>query len=92
MTSVPFAAPSDPIKLFDGLDHIYHPEMFLAHHSARVTFHFGPQPLEIQSNLSWHSKRMSLRFCSLAGTVYNCYDRHPQVYKKEWTSFLQSFK
>ena len=33
--SVPFAALSDPIKLFDGLDHSYPPEKFLAHLSAR---------------------------------------------------------
>ena len=35
--SDPFAALSDPIKLFDGLDHIYPPEKFLAHLSARGT-------------------------------------------------------
>ena len=47
--SVHFAALSDPIKLFDGLDHTYPPEKFLAHLSARVTFELGPQPLDIQS-------------------------------------------
>ena len=36
--SVPFAALSDPIKLFDGLDYTYPPKKFLAHISARVTF------------------------------------------------------
>ena len=46
--SVPFAAPFDPIKLFDGLDHTYPPEMFLAHNGARVTLQLGQQPLEIQ--------------------------------------------
>ena len=57
--SVPFAALSDPIKLFDGLDHTYPPEKFLAHLNARVTFQLGPQPVDIQSYLTWHSRRMS---------------------------------
>ena len=50
--SVPFAALSDPIKLFDGLDHTYPPEKFLAHLSARVTFQLGPQPTDIPSYLT----------------------------------------
>ena len=45
---VPFAALSDPIKLFDGLDRTYPPEKFLVHLSARVTFQLGHQPLDIQ--------------------------------------------
>ena len=36
--SVPFAALSDPNNFFDGLDHTYPPEIFLAHLSARVTW------------------------------------------------------
>ena len=90
--SVPFAALSDPIKLFDGLDHTYPPEKFLAHLSARVTFQLGPQPVDIQSYLTWHSRRMSLLYCSLTGTASNWYDRLPQVYKDDWSSFLQIFK
>ena len=69
--SVPFAALSDPIKLFDGLDHTYPPEKFLAHLSARVTFQLGPQPTDITSYLTWHSRRMSLLYCSLTGTASN---------------------
>ena len=46
--SVPFAALSDPIKLFDSLDHTYPPEKILAHPSARVTFQLGPQPIDLQ--------------------------------------------
>ena len=49
--SVPSASFSDTIKLFDGLDHTYSPEKFLAHLSARVTFQLGPQPTDIQSSL-----------------------------------------
>ena len=90
--SVPFAALSDPIKLFDGLDHTYPPEKFLAHLSARVTFQLGPQPVDIHSYLTWHSRRMSLLYCSLTGTASNWYDRLPQVYKDDWSSFLQIFK
>ena len=90
--SVPFAALSDPIKLFDGLDHTYPPENFLAHLSARVTFQLGPQPVDIQSYLFWHSRRMSLLYCSLTGTASNWYDRLPQVYKDDWSAFLQIFK
>ena len=89
--SVPFAALSDPIKLFDGLDNTYPPEKFLAHLSARVTFPLGPQPVDIHY-LTWHSRRMSLLYCSLTGTASNWYDRLPQVYKDDWSSFLQIFK
>ena len=90
--SVPFAALSDPIKLFDGLDHTYPPEKVLAHISARVTFQLGPQPVDIQSYITWNSRRMSLLYCSLTGTASNWYDRLPQVYKDDWSSFLQIFK
>ena len=46
---VQFAALSDPIKLFDGLDHTSPPEKFLAHVSARVTFQLSPQPIDLLS-------------------------------------------
>ena len=65
-SSAPFAALSDP-QTFDGL----HPEKFLAHLNARVTFQLGPQPLDQQS---WHSRRMSLLYCSLTGTASNWYE------------------
>ena len=32
---------------------------------------------------------MSLLYCSLTGTASNWYDRLPQVYKDDWSSFLQ---
>ena len=64
----------------------------LAHLIARVTFQLGPQPLDQQSYLTWHSRRMSLLYCSFTGTVSNWYDRSPQVYKSDWSSFLQRFK
>ena len=90
--SFPFAALSDPIKHFDGLDHTYPSEKFLAHLSARVTFQLGPQPLDVQSFLTWHSRRMSRLFCSLTGTASKWYDCLPQVYKDDWSSSLQIFK
>ena len=90
--AVHFAALSDPNKLFDGLDHTYHPEKFLAHSSARVTFQLGTQQLDQQSYLTWHSRRMFLLYCSFTGTASNWCDRLPQVYKSDWSSFLQIFK
>ena len=35
---------------------------------------------------------MSLLYCSLTGTASNWYDRLPQVYKDDWSSFLRNFK
>ena len=35
---------------------------------------------------------MSLLYCSLTRTAANWYDRLPQVYKDDWSSFLQIFK
>ena len=35
---------------------------------------------------------MSLLYRSLTGTASNWYDRLPQVYKDDWSSFLQIFK
>ena len=79
---VTFAALSDPIKLFDGLDHTYPPEKFLTHLSAPVTFQLGPQPLDIQPYLFCHSRRMSLFHCSLKGTASNWYDCPSPTLKK----------
>ena len=64
----------------------------MAHLSARVTFQLGPQPTDFPSYLTWHSRRMSLLYCSLTGTASNWFDRLPQVYKDDWSSFLQIFK
>ena len=61
---VPFAALFNPIKFFDGLDNTY-PGKPLAHLSARVIVQFGFQPLDIQSYLTWHSRRRSFRYCPL---------------------------
>ena len=77
--SVPFAALSGPIKLFHGLDHTYPPGKYLAQLSARVTLQLGPHSLDVQSYLNWHSRRMSLLYCSLTGTASNWYDRFPKV-------------
>ena len=90
--SVPFAALSDPIKLFDGLEHTYPPEKLSAHLSARVTLQLGPQPLDKQSYFTWHSRRMSHLHCFLTGSASIWYDRLSQVYKNDWSSFLQTFK
>ena len=35
---------------------------------------------------------MSLLDCFLTGTASNWYDRLPQVFKNDWSSFLQIFK
>ena len=35
---------------------------------------------------------MSLLYCSLTGTASNWYDQLPQVYKSDWSSFLQKLK
>ena len=79
--SVPFAALSDPNKLFDGLDVTYPPEKFLAQLSARVTFQLGPQPTDLFAYSTWHHRRTSLLYCSLTGTALNWYDRLPQTYR-----------
>ena len=84
--SIPFAALSDPFKLFDGLDHTYPPEKLLARLSARVTFELGPQHLNIQPYLTWHSRGISLLHCSLTGTASNWYDRLPQEFKNDLSS------
>ena len=62
------------------------------HLNAHVTFQLGLQPLDFQSNLKWHARRMSLLYCSLTGTSSRWYDRPPKVQKNYWSSFLQNFK
>ena len=64
-SSIPFASLADPIKLFDGRDHTYPRETFLAQLSARVTFQLGPQPQNLTDYTIWHSRRMSLLYLSL---------------------------
>ena len=80
------------LEFLDGLDHSNPSEKCLVHVSERVTIQLGPQPLEIQSYLNWHSRRMSPLFCSLTGTASNGYDRLLQDFKNDWSSFLQIFK
>ena len=63
--SVLFAAASDPIKLLDGLDQLYPPETTIAHLNAGITFQLGPPPLDLQSYITWHTRRMSLACYSL---------------------------
>ena len=69
-----------PLKHFDSLDHTYPSEKFLAHLSALVTIQLGPQPVDFQSYLTWHSRRMSLLYCSLTGSASYWYERLPQVH------------
>ena len=45
--SVPFANIFNPNKFFDSFDHRDPHEKFLTHLRPRVTFQFGPQPLDI---------------------------------------------
>ena len=86
------SATSDPIKLFDDLDHTYPLEKFLADISVRVTFQLGPQPLDVQSHSTWHSSRQYSFTFHLTGTVSNWYDRFSQVFKKDWSLFIQIFQ
>ena len=92
MSPVPFVALSDPSQLFDGMDQSYPPEKLFAHFSARVTFQLSPQPLNPHACLTWHSRDISLLYCSLKGTASNWYDETPQLHKVVWYSFLQSLK
>ena len=60
---------SEPIKLFDGLDHNYTPEKYLHHIEARVTFSLGLQPTSEHEKNFWHARRMTFIPCSLTGTA-----------------------
>ena len=90
--SVQFAALSDSIKFFNGLDHSLPPQTIFANLSARVTFQLGPQPIDSHAYSTWHSRCMSLLYWSLTCTASNWYDRFPQIYKDDWPSFLQILK
>ena len=48
---------SEPIKLFDGLDHNYTPEEYLQHIEARVTFSLGLQPTTVNEKLACSPNR-----------------------------------
>ena len=65
--SGPFAALSDPIKVFDGLDHTYFPEKFLAHRSSRVTF-----DLDFNLVIFNHCKHGTLDVCPYFCVPSNC--------------------
>ena len=45
----------------------------------------------MQPYLTWHSRRISLLYCSLTGTASSWYDRLPQNQENDWSSFLQLF-
>ena len=83
---------SEPIKLFDGLDHNYRPEEYLQHIEARVTFSLGLQPTSDHEYKSWHARRMAFIQCSLTGTALSWYIRLHDTYKQDWTAFVQAFK
>ena len=83
---------SEPIKHFDGLDHIYTPEEYLQHIEARVTFSLGLQPTSEHENKFWHARGMAFIQCSLTGTALNWYIRLNDTYKQDWHAFVQAFK
>ena len=86
------ASISEPIKLFDGLDHNYTPEEYLQHIETRVTFSLGLQPNTAHENKFWHSRRMAFIQCSLTGTALSWYIRLNDTYKQDWHAFVQAFK
>ena len=83
---------SEPIKLFDGLDHNYTPEEYLQHIEARVTFSLGLQPTSEHEYKFWHARRMAFIQCSLTGTALSWYIRLNDTYKHDWHVFVQAFK
>ena len=83
---------SEPIKLFDGLDHNYTPEEYLQHFEARVTFSLGLQPTSEHEYKFWHIRRMAFIQCSLTGTALSWYNRLNDTYKHDWHAFVQAFK
>ena len=83
---------SEPIKLFDGLDHNYTPEEYLQHIEARVTFSLGLQPTSEHEYKFWHARRMAFIQCSLTGTALSWYIRLNDTYKHDWHAFVQAFK
>ena len=50
---------SEPIKLFDGLDHNYTHEEYLQHIEARVTFSLSLQPTSEHEYKFWHARRVA---------------------------------
>ena len=83
---------SEPIKPFDGLDHIYTPEEYLQHIEARVTFSLGLQPTSEHEYKFWHARRMAFIQCSLTGTALSWYIRLNATCKHDWHAFVQAFK
>ena len=56
---------SEPIKPFDGLDHIYTPEEYLQHIEARVTFSLGLQPTSDHEYINFGTLEDRLSFNAL---------------------------
>ena len=83
---------SEPIKLFDGLDHNYTPEEYLQHIETHVKFSLGLQPTSEPGYKLWHARRMAFIQCSLTGTALSRYIRLKDTYKQDWHAFVQAFK
>ena len=83
---------SEPIKLFDGLDHNYTPEELLHHIEARVTFSLGVQPTSDHEFNFWHARRRAFMQCSLTGTALSWYIRLKDTHKQDWHAFIQAFE
>ena len=77
--SVPFAALSDLLKRFDGWDHRYAPENFLAHLNARVGFQLGPQPRYIKPyDMALHTS--SFFYSLLTGTASQAFTTSSHIF------------
>ena len=74
---------SEPIKLFDGLDHNYTPEEYLQHIETHVKFSLGLQPTSEPGYKLWHARRMAFIQCSLTGTALSRYIRLKDTYKQD---------
>ena len=90
--SVPFAAFSDPIKVFDDLDNTYPADESFSSPQCTCNISTWTSPLDLQSYVIWHSRRLSLLYCSLTRIASIWYDRLPQIYKIYWSSFFKIFK
>ena len=83
---------TEPIELFDGLDHNYTPEVYLQHFEARVTFSLCLQLTSDHEYIFWHARRMAFIQCSLTGTALSWYIRLSDTYEQDWHAFVQAFK
>ena len=64
---------SEPIKLFDGLDHNFTPEEYVRHIEARVTVSLGLQRTSDHEYKFLHARKMTFIQCSLTGTALSWY-------------------